>query len=522
MKHSIKAKIVSIIIISFFIFGLFIPIFTNNAKAMTPGEAVGKAVGAGVACFLEAKVEAFVAGLLSRVEAIPEGMVTKSTDLTSVPVIDANSPKTSKSIETSNALMKSKDCIRDVVAKIILDWIADETVTWIQGGGEPGFVQNWDTFSKDAFNVGVGEVINNSSLKFLCSPFRAQVKMSFLPVQRFQHQISCTLDQITGNIENFYNDFSNGGWLAYDRMWEPQNNYFGAYMMASDEALVRAMEKRNAALNEAVASKGFLGVKKCVEVNQDGVDECIEETCPDDVASCEESCKQAACISYKIITPGDAVGTAVGQAITSDSTWAANIHSWVAAIVNAVINRLTKEGLSLMKRSDDPSTPSNYGSHDPWQGVDRTKLVYENAKNEMLNQLNSAAHNDLPTTSLNKVAALNYFNQALAALQQYGTRNCQPPISSTALNNIQTNISDINISAIGVLITRINNFINYLNGLTIEQFVQQQSVINDQYSNIMMAVGTHQQDAIDKLNQGQAAYDDALQKLNNCVFSTTP
>lgn len=520
MKNSIKAKIVSIIIISSFIFGFFIPIFANKAKAMTPGEAVGKAVAMGVACFAEQKIESFVAGLLSRVVAIPEGKVTKYTDSSSVPVIDANSPKTSKSIETSNALMKSKDCIRDVVAKIILDWIVDETVTWIQGGGEPGFVQNWDTFAKDAFNVGVGEVINDSNLSFLCSPFRAQVKLSFLPVQSFKHQVSCTLDQITGNIENFYTDFSNGGWLAYDRMWEPQNNYFGAYMMASDEALIRAMERRNAALNEAVASKGFLGVKQCISYNNAGVYDCVMNTCPDDNSACLEQCKRAACTSYEIVTPGDAVGTAVGKAITSDADWAANIHSWVAAIVNAVINRLTKEGLSLMKRSDNPSTPSNYGSHDPWQEYDRIRGIQENAKNQFVEKIKSAA-SDVQAVLKNKNTTLSYFNQTIALLQDYTNRGCQPLISDAEISDLLKDLSELTteINQLTVLVPQINAFISYVDGLTVEQFIQNQNTIENKFISLTSKAGNYGnvQNSLDEIDAMESKYEEAKQKNDACI-----
>ncbi len=515
MKNSIKAKIVSIIIISSFIFGFFSPLFANKAKAMTPGEAVGKAVAMGVACFAEQKLESFVAGLLSRVIAIPEGKITKFTDFASVPVIDANSPKTSKSIETSNALMKSKDCIRDVVAKIWLDYIVDETVKWIQGGGEPGFVQNWDTFAKDAFNVGVGEVINDSSLSFLCSPFRAQVKLSFLPVQSFKHQVSCTLDQITGNIENFYNDFSNGGWLAYDRMWEPQNNYFGAYMMASDEALIRAMEKRNAALNEAVASKGFLGVKRCVSYNNAGVYDCVMNTCPDDNSACLEQCKRAACTGYEIVTPGDAVGTAVGKAITSDADWAANIHSWVAALVNAVINRLTKEGLSMMKGDTNDSYDYN-----AWGGRDRLNSIQQSAKNQFVKQMRSNA-SDIQTVLKNKTTALSYFSQAISLLLDYTDRGCQPLISDAEMRDLLTDLNNLTteINELTPLVSQINEFISYVDGLTVDQFIQNQSTIEDKFISLTSKAGTYGnvQNSLDEIEAMKSKYAEAKQKNDTCI-----
>src|SRR3989338_9106526 len=36
--------------------------------------------------------------------------------------------------------------LRDVIAKRIIDMIVDQTVEWIQGGGEPKFVTDWNGF----------------------------------------------------------------------------------------------------------------------------------------------------------------------------------------------------------------------------------------------------------------------------------------------------------------------------------------------------------------------------------------
>ncbi|NCQ02695.1 hypothetical protein GW816_01410, partial [Candidatus Wolfebacteria bacterium] len=117
--------------------------------------------------------------------------------------------------------------LRDVIAKRIIDYIVDQTIVWIQGGGQPKFVTDWDGFLKDAANIAFDQVIKDVGLAQLCSPFKLQVQISLLPVQQFQQRIDCTLDDVVKNIEDFYNDFEKGGWIAYNETWQPQGNYYG-------------------------------------------------------------------------------------------------------------------------------------------------------------------------------------------------------------------------------------------------------------------------------------------------------
>ena len=118
-------------------------------------------------------------------------------------------------------LLKS---LRDAIVKRIVDMMTDQVVTWIQGGGEPRFVTDWQGFLNDSFQAGVGDVINEGNLKFLCQPFSFQLKIALLSVPTFSKRVSCTLDDIVANIQDFYDDFRNGSWVAYEASWRPENN----------------------------------------------------------------------------------------------------------------------------------------------------------------------------------------------------------------------------------------------------------------------------------------------------------
>lgn len=426
-------KLILAIVISLFVFSGLGNVFTHKALAQTgrgpstPGQAAGQAIGAGVNCFLATKLENFVAGLASKFTHKLED-ATEALDpiKINVPVQVINFPSEISKIQTSEALMKSKDCVRDVVAKMILDWLVDETVNWIQGGGEPRYITNWDTFLSDAFNVGVGEVINERNLSFLCKPFSLQVKLSLknlIPVQRFQNRITCTLDDIIANIEDFYNDFRNGSWTAYEASWQPKNNYYGALYMAMDEAMIRGAKAKEAAQNEALASGGFLSVKQCVRTGR---------TDPSDP-------KTETCLEERIVTPGYAVGALAAEVVTSDYKWAQNIQSWTAALINATINRLFTEGLGSMKQSSAPKTSASgdynpYGSYDPALLAKRQER--DRIKNDFQNYLTY-----FENILADKKSSLSSVEQLAVNLNELRTRSCQPLIADADITAAQNEIT---------------------------------------------------------------------------------
>jgi len=517
----------------------------KKAEAMSAGEAVGKALGAGLSCFIGIKVENFIAGLAEKIIRIfTEDPEDTAAHLYAVPSVAANFPSESAKKQTSDALTKSKDCIRDVVAKIILDWITDETVKWIQGGGKPQFVTNWNRFLRDAFNVGVGEVIRETNLAFLCSPFKLQVQLSLLPTRPFQQRIECTLDKIVSNIEDFYQDFSKGGWIAYNEMWLPQNNYYGEMLLIHDEMLARAAARKEAAQNEALAGKGFLSVKKCqggqnqesfceaqCEHLKGGEDEeyyfdCVRN-CLDVPMTDAELC-DASGGQMEIQTPGDIVGAAVAEAVTSDSKWAANIKSWVAAIINAVINRLIKEGLALMKGSEEPRS-AGYGDFDPYRGYDPNKTNKKEYISYIISQYNNLINKIQSVLDL-KEQSLTAVQQTLTIFQELKRNNCYPPVSDSEITNLQNEeqrlekeIADFQkmISEININLTEAQNIYNSNNPKDedIVRLEQNYQKFYDNYGQTITKLysGEIEKSATEELQKKQAELSDAQNKLNTCL-----
>ena len=233
----------------------------------------------------------------------------------------------------------------EVLKKRLLDMLVDQIVQWVQGGGSPKFITDWKAFLSDAFNAGVGDIVKQLGLGFLCSPFNLQVNLAFSPIPKFSQRVTCTLDKIVGNINNFYGDFRNGGWIAYQTQWQPAGNYYGSVLTAYDEALKEGTRQKEAAKNEGIANQGFLSTKRCVDPERDlGTGELT-----------------GGCSRYEVTTPGKTIGDTLSKAVGSDIDYIVNsrdLSAYVAAISNAVYNRLVRGAVGGITALTTPSAPS--------------------------------------------------------------------------------------------------------------------------------------------------------------------
>lgn len=228
--------------------------------------------------------------------------------------------------------------ILSALKKRILDMIVDQIIKWIQGGGKPQFVSNWGDFVKTAANAAIGDVAREVGLGALCEPFSGHFRFAMgigfspFPVQTFSEAITCTLDDIVGNIHNFYNDFRNGSFVAFNVAWLPQNNIYGGLLLAYDRELSLISERTGASINEAVSGGGFLSVKKCRRL-PDGTEQCA------------------------LTTPGRVLGDTVARGVTADIDYIVNaeqLADYVTAIADAALNRVIQLGLAAATTRNAP------------------------------------------------------------------------------------------------------------------------------------------------------------------------
>lgn len=155
------------------------------------------------------------------------------------------------------------------IAKLMVHEISQSIVQWIRTGGQGGaplFVTNWQDFLLSAADQASGKFLEELKLTQLCQPFALRIR-TLLAVGRrpFYERARCTVSDVLGNVQNFYNDFSQGGWSRWFEITQnPRNNFYGSYYMALEEKLIRESIAVEASLNEAKVGEGFLSLKKCV------------------------------------------------------------------------------------------------------------------------------------------------------------------------------------------------------------------------------------------------------------------
>ena len=234
----------------------------------------------------------------------------------------------------------------EVLKRQLLNMMVDQIVAYIQGGGTPKFITDWPGFFRDAVDQASGKFLQQIGLSQLCSPFKPLLSRAFIPIPTFTERTSCTLSQVGVNIDVFLKDFKKGNWIAWQEMvLRPQNNIYGAYIMAWDQYEIEKSAAAKAAATEAQAGRGFLSVKRCIEWNSAGLQTCV------DSGESMEDCKKAACIKEETVTPGAVVGDLAAKAVGSDIDYIVNAQdfaAYVSAITNAILNRMFAEGIGLL------------------------------------------------------------------------------------------------------------------------------------------------------------------------------
>jgi len=265
------------------------------------------------------------------------------------------------------------DAIGKGIVRIIFRHMLNDIIAWIRGEGKPRFITDWKGFLKDT--VELKDFLGKLGLGFLCEPFeyKLRVALSMPEARLFEDRVECSLGDVVGNIENFYNDMRTGGWKGFiDFTYKEQNNFYGAYFLGFTEKYSRLSTAELAKRTEGSAYAGFLPQKEILEWaggNKEYISGCIEQDCYPAFESCIENCNgdsncEAGCEeSYnkceescykeggahptieKIVTPGITIHDRLEGAIHADIDWLMTpdeMDEAIVAIIDALIFRLLK------------------------------------------------------------------------------------------------------------------------------------------------------------------------------------
>jgi len=254
-------------------------------------------------------------------------------------------------------------------AKSLMDYMADEIIKWVQGGGDPKFVSDWKGFLNGVKNQAgskfLEEMVGPTVMNNLCEGnWAAKIRIGLQKPPKFSERVKCTLDDIGTNFDKFMANFNNGGWKAWLAVSESQNNPYGLYLTAFDEKMKREANASEAARNETRASGGFLSDKVCRRVTyydaqtdseQDKTGTFTQEDLDNLDGMGNQSVSEVECKKWEVRTPGKIVADSLSEGLFKDIKWLQNKEKWqsyVVAIVNAVVNRMVTEGVNAIKSSD--------------------------------------------------------------------------------------------------------------------------------------------------------------------------
>ncbi|MDP3779414.1 MAG: hypothetical protein Q8R30_05230 [bacterium] len=222
----------------------------------------------------------------------------------------------------------------------------NQIVSWIKndGGSGVGFVKDFEGALVKEVDGRAGEFLNRLIGADLCSVNLRQFLKINLSTPDFNNvgaQFKCSLTGIVDNVDNFYKDFNNGGWPAFVAISNnPQNNFYGATMMAQLN-LQAAKGSAAAAFQQKLQdSGGFLGVqlKKKSEVCEPPPEAGLDPVCYTKLIS---------------TTPGKLISESLDQSLNKAGFNFLNgeagsiIDGAINQIMNAMVQRLIQTGTNL-------------------------------------------------------------------------------------------------------------------------------------------------------------------------------
>lgn len=262
-------------------------------------------------------------------------------------------PVNDKALIATQKLILTKETSGDVVTRCaameVLNYLntnINELARSSGRDGGPTWIKNWRNFQiKSQFR---GERVFRNMLASAkpCNYFTNDLKNVFgvkqkksLPgietrtgdLDSFASRIGCTLPN-NFDMNKYKSDFSgNGGWEAWSRLLEPQNNFYGALLQSLDEINKQKELEESSDINQALANKGFTG-----RSGDSKADSCLQT---DDAGEC---------IAYKEIkTPGGVIADSVAASIKTEldvAISADEVNELISTATQILINRLKDLG----------------------------------------------------------------------------------------------------------------------------------------------------------------------------------
>ncbi len=305
-------------------------------------------------------------GILDYVTGIFEWISTNATDLYNSAANWATA--------AYNAWEKSQSILKEALKfawerfrKMMLNMLVNDIIKWIQGGGKPRFMTDFQGMIKTAADKAGGQLLEQV-FPLVCDHMQLSLRAILAAPPYFDEQVSCTVSGAISNVKDFFSDFSKGGWTGWASITEMQNNFYGSYLILKDESVASQAAASKKIEIDLLSSSGFVSPKVCARIYTILSDDSVSYTDYTGSSRLKEANipANAKCVKWETQTPGQMLADTTSQALGIDIPWLINakeFSEFAGAIIDAVINRAFKEGLDAMASTSDSTSddPANAG-----------------------------------------------------------------------------------------------------------------------------------------------------------------
>lgn len=283
----------------------------------------------------------------------------------------------------TSAMTKSlvtKEFVLDPIAYAIVNQIIADMLNdiqrWAVTGfkGDPVFLTDPEKYFRGLADDVLGVFLNDIAGTNLCNiRWQPLIRMALDINLGYRQRAQCTFSSIAGTFDQFVNDFSKGGWDAWIQLTtRPQNNPYGAYLIAANEAAKRIGTIPQGALPlktlELSWGKGIISMTKCAygQIDQNDVEGFenninVAQIDRSVIGTCRGADGNPDPTATTIVTPGNMIEDAINGAnrLPGERIVAADeINETIAAVIYGL----------LVRTFDVNQSPNGYAGAD-WSNL---------------------------------------------------------------------------------------------------------------------------------------------------------
>ena len=159
-----------------------------------------------------------------------------------------------------------KNTLLQILKNALTALIQQKVLTWVQGSGAPRFITNWGTTLINAAQTNALNALNKDMTCGTYSAFAPQINITlkafYSPsANNCANQFQAALG--ANSFQQFYNNFSNGGFIAFGASTLPSGNPYGAQFFEAQKTDIAYHNQQSATALQTQTSQGFKGDQIC-------------------------------------------------------------------------------------------------------------------------------------------------------------------------------------------------------------------------------------------------------------------